>query len=252
MRLARSARWRAGLFVVTATVALSLLASSAEAQRRRRRAEPEPEPEPAAASPATIVLIGESPGAEVLVDEQPAGTLPLSAPLTVEPGRHTLRIRRAGYTEYTEVITLGPSESYDVFVDLMALAEVLEVGSTPEGAHVFVDETFLGDTPTEVELLGGAHRIRLVLPGYEEVTREIEAVAGTRDRLHVELVPIPPDDGEQWYESPLTWVGVGGGLVAVGVVVTVVAVVLSDQSVSQESEFCQGGTYPCFRVETRF
>jgi hypothetical protein len=252
MWFAREAGWRAAIVAVVAAVAVSLLGSPAEAQRRRRRADPEPEPEPVAASPATIVLIGEAPGAEVLIDEQVAGTLPLSAPLTVEPGRHTLRIRRAGYTEYTEVITLGPSESYDVFVDLMALAEVLEVGTTPEGAHVFVDETFLGDTPTEVELLGGAHRIRLVLPGYEEVTREIDAVAGTRDRLLVELVPIPPDDGEQWYESPLTWVGVGGGLVAVGVIVTVVAVVLTDQSVSQESEFCQGGTYPCFRVETRF
>jgi hypothetical protein len=231
-------------------LAVSLVAGQAEAQRRRRR-DPEPTPE-VASGPATVVLIGESPGAEVLVDEQVVGTLPLTEPLQVDPGRHTLRIRRPGFTEYTEVVNLGPGESYDVFVDLMALSQVVEVSTTPEGAHVFVDETFLGDTPTEVELLDGTHRLRISLPGYEEVTREMTSVAGTRETLTLELVAIPPDDGEQWYESPITWIAVGGGLVAVGIIVTVIAVVVSDGSVSQESRFCTGGMYPCFRVETRF
>lgn len=243
------ARWRAVGLALLGVLVLSLVTAGAEAQRRRRR---DPEPEPTPAGPATIVLIGESPGAEVLVDEQVVGTLPLGEPLTVEPGRHTLRIRRPGYTEYTEVINLGPGESYDVFVDLMALSEVVEVSSTPEGAHVFVDETFLGDTPTEVELLDGSHRLRISLPGYEEITRDVTAVAGRRETMSFDLVLIPPDDGEQWYESPITWIAVGGGLVAVGIIVTVIAVVVSDSSVSQEQRFCEGGMYPCFRVETRF
>jgi hypothetical protein len=224
-------------------------AGSAEAQRRRRR---DPEPPPVEETlPATIVLIGESPGAEVLIDEQIVGTLPLGAPLTVTPGSHTLRIRRPGYTEYTEVVTLGSGESYDVFVDLMALSQVLEVESTPPGAHVFVDETFLGDTPAEIELLDGGHRLRVSLPGFEEITREFNAVAGTRETLTFELTAIV-DDGEQWYESPITWIAVGGGLVAIAVIAVVIAVVVADGEASQEDRFCTGGMFPCFRVETRF
>lgn len=241
----------AAVWALALLVALSSLAGTAEAQRRRRR-DPEPPPAAADVTPGSIVLIGDSPGAEVLVDEQVLGTLPLDGPLAVAPGTHTLRIRRPGYTEYTEVVTLAPGESYDVFVDLMALSQVLEVESTPAGAHVFVDETFLGDTPTEIELLDGSHRLRISLPGFEEITRDVTAVAGSRETLTFELSAIPLDDGEQWYESPFTWIGVGGGLVAIAVIAVVIAVVVADGEASQTDRFCTGGAFPCFRVETRF
>jgi hypothetical protein len=239
-------RWsRFGIGFALFAVFLSFVsASSAEAQRRRRR-----DPTPAAPSgPATILLIGEAPGAEVLLDEAVVGTLPLDGPLTVEPGTHTLRIRRAGYTEYTEVITLAAEESYDVFVDLMALSQVLEVETNPEGAHVFVDEIFLGDTPTEVELLDGTHRLRVSLPGFEEVSQELTAVAGAREHLSFELVAIPLDDGEQWYESPITWIAVGGGLVAVAIIAVVIAVVVGESEGNQSDRFCAGLMNPCINV----
>lgn len=241
-------RWsRFGVGLALFTVFLMLItAGSAEAQRRRRR---DREATPATPSgPATIVLIGESPGAEVLIDEAVIGTLPLDGPLTVEPGTHTLRIRRPGYTEYTEVITLAAEESYDVFVDLMALSQVLEVETNPDGAHVFVDEIFLGDTPTEIELLDGSHFLRVSLPGFEEVTRELTAVAGAHERLSFELVAIPLDDGEQWYESPITWIAVGGGLVAIAVIAVVIAVVVGESEGSQADRFCAGLTNPCINV----
>lgn len=246
-RWLRSVRPLVGLLALCAFLVSVLGASTAEAQRRRRRREEEPAV-PAATTPATIVLIGEAPGAEVLIDEHVVGTLPLGEALSVEPGTHTLRIRRPGFTEYTEVVTLGPGESYDVFVDLMALSQVLEVESTPPGAHVFVDETFLGDTPAEIELLDGSHRLRVSLPGFEEITRDITAVAGARETLTFELVAIPLDDGEQWYESPWTWVGIGGGLVAIAVIAIVIAVVVTDNEASQTDRFCAGGMYPCFVV----
>lgn len=241
----RCSRFGVGLALFTAFLMLST-AGSAEAQRRRRR---DREPTPTAPSgPATILLIGEAPGAEVLIDEAVVGTLPLDGPLTVEPGTHTLRIRRAGYTEYTEVITLAAAESYDVFVDLMALSQVLEVETNPEGAHVFVDKIFLGDTPTELELLDGTHRLRVSLPGFEEVSRELTAVAGAHEHLSFELVAIPLDDGEQWYESPITWIAVGGGLVAVALIVVVIAVVAGQSGGTQSGRFCEGLMNPCINV----
>ncbi len=244
MSALRWSRFGVGLALFTAFVLVGT-ASSAEAQRRRRR---DPPPAATPSGPATILLIGDAPGAEVLVDEAVIGTMPLDGPLTVEPGTHTLRIRRAGYTEYTEVVTLGPEESYDVFVDLMALSQVVEVETNPEGAHVFVDEIFLGDTPTEVELLDGTHRLRVSLPGFEEVSQEITAVAGSREHLSFELVAIPIGDGEQWYESPITWIAVGGGLVAIAVIAVVIAVVVGDSQGSQSDRFCSGLMNPCITV----
>jgi len=244
MSALRWSRFGVGLALFT-VLSMFLTASSVEAQRRRRR---DPPPVAAPSGPASIVLIGSAPGAEVLVDEAVVGILPLDVPLSVEAGTHTLRIRRAGYTEYTEVITLAPEESYDVFVDLMALSQVLEVETNPEGAHVFVDEIFLGDTPTEIELLDGTHRLRVSLPGFEEVSQDLAAVAGAREHLSFELVAIPLDDGEQWYESPITWIAVGGGLVAIAIIAVVIAVVVGGNEGTQGSRFCAGLMNPCITV----
>ncbi len=47
------------------------------------------------ATGATLVITG-SPGAQVTVDGQPVGTLPLDSPLTVTLGRHTVAAERPG------------------------------------------------------------------------------------------------------------------------------------------------------------
>jgi hypothetical protein len=229
---------------------VALVPATADAQRRRCDRDRDRETAAPVATEGTLRFTGDYPGAEVLVDEASVGTMPLD-PVTVPTGSHTIRIRRPGYSEYTDVVTVEGGAETEVWVDMLALSEVLEVETTPAGAHVFVDETFLGDTPTEVELIDGDRTIRLVLPGYEEVTRTVTAVAGTRETLHVDLEAIPEDDGEQWYESPITWGAVGGGVAAV-VIVVVVVVVATSSSGSQLDQFCSGGMQPCVRVPVTF
>lgn len=244
----------ASLVAFACALAVLTPASDADAQRRRRRDRDRDREETAEAAPAAtegaLMFTGDYAGAEVLVDEELVGTMPLD-PVMVAPGSHTLRIRLAGYSEYTDVVAVVAGEITDVWVDMIALSEVLAVETTPAGAHVFVDGTFLGDTPTEVELIDGERTLRLVLPGYEEATRTVTAVAGTHDTLTLTLSAIPEDDGEQWYESPITWGAVGGGVALVVVIIVIVAVA-TQSSGSQLDQFCAGGMQPCIRLDVTF
>jgi hypothetical protein len=49
-------------------------------------------------------------GAAILVDREPAGTLPLERPLQVAPGTHTVRITMAGYHSQVHRIEAGGDE----------------------------------------------------------------------------------------------------------------------------------------------
>lgn len=209
---------------VSAVVLTTLLASSVtvEAQRRRRRRR--------ARGPATLTIQTTVEGAEVIIDEETVGFTPVD-PQTLEPGQHTVRVRRPGFTEFDDVVNLDAGQELTLDVPLIALAMIATVRSTPDGARVFVDGTFRGNTPIELELPDGDHSVRVVAPLYMEQIREVSARAGETDLIEFELERIPeellnPPDPE-WYEEPLTWILVGAGALVVAAVVVIVAVVLS-------------------------
>lgn len=233
-------------FVVVAVSAVG--PADAGAQRRRTP------PRDTGPQTGTLVIQSEQSGAEVLVDEQPVGTTPLD-PLELEPGSHTVRVRMPGFTEFTDVVTITRGRSTDVPVELLALSQVLSVVTEPAGARVFVDGTFMGETPVEFDLLEGAHSIRVTHGGYEEVIREVTAQAGHREELSLTLValpePPPVDDTEEWFESPVTWLAVGGAAVAIAAAIVIIVVVTSESAASQIDQFCAqpGG---CIRVMPGF
>ena len=216
-------------------VAASLvLAGPVDAQRRRGR-DTARQP-PTAAQPTRVVFDLLPDGAEVLIDESSVGVGPLG-PVDVEPGEHSVRVRLQGFTEYTDVVTVARGQELHVPVDLIPLAHVLAVTSTPPGARLFVDDRFAGETPTDVELIDGEHALRLSLRGFEDTLRTLTAVAGQRDTWAVELVAIPEQAPPQWYEDPIVWIVAGASVVAVAVLAIVIAVV-AQPSDSQLDQFC--------------
>ncbi|AKF06896.1 PEGA domain-containing protein [Sandaracinus amylolyticus] len=226
---------------------LGVLVWSAPVDAQRRRT-------PRAPAQGTLALQATQAGAEVFVDEQPVGTTPLD-PITLAPGSHTVRVRMAGYTEFTDVVHVAAGQRTEVSVELFPLSQVLAVTTEPPGAHVYVDGDFMGDTPVEFDLLEGAHSLRVAHRGYADVVRQIEARAGTREELQLTLEALPPEmlsdtpDTTEWYEEPVTWIAIGGGAVAIAVAITVIAVVTTSEQGSELQSFCElpGG---CFRVET--
>jgi hypothetical protein len=219
-------------------VVMTAFAAEASAQRRQR--------------PGRLTVMTTVEGAEVLVDEESVGTTPLAEPIELPPGQHTVRVRRPGYTEFTDVARIQPNQTTEIMADLMALAMVLTVRTMPEEARVFVDGTFRGTTPTEVELIEGAHTIRITHPTHRETTREITAVPGQTELIDVELEPIPEAElraatTTEWFEDPIVWIGIGSGAVALAVIIVLIAV-LAPQS-SQLDEYCGGDAgNDCIRI----
>ena len=227
-----------------ALVAVSLVglmlgaAADANAQRRRRRR---------ARGPGQVVINSTVEGAEVLIDEESVGFTPLEGPLELEPGAHTVRVRRAGYTEYDGVVQVQAGATETVEVDMIALGMVLTVRSEPDEARVFVDGTFRGTTPIELELNEGEHSLRITAPRFQEAIRQIQARAGETDLVTVTLEAIPEEllnpSTPEWYEEPLPWILIGGGAVAVAVAIILIAVFT--QTSSQFTEYCGEGDELC-------
>ena len=57
--------------------------------------------------------------------------------------------------------------------------ESLAVSSNPDGAEVYLDSAFIGNTPATLKLKPGKHTIVLKLSGYKEWSREIAAEPGS-------------------------------------------------------------------------
>ena len=60
---------------------------------------------------------------------------------------HTLLIRREGFTDQTQPITLAAGEKKTLAIQLQPLPGQLTVRSTPPGAQVFLDNELVGTTP---------------------------------------------------------------------------------------------------------
>jgi hypothetical protein len=97
---------------------------------------------------------------------------------------------------------------------------VVSVDSSPAGASVLVDGEVVGVTPYEGTIPLGTHGIRVEKPGYAPRKHRLEAVAGMREQISVDLqaVSVRDDRLRPWGWSAL---GVGLATVATGVTLLV-------------------------------
>jgi hypothetical protein len=193
-------------------------------------------------------------GAEVFVDGNPVGTIPLKSPLRLGVGKHTLKIVKKGFTEYLDVFSITRAQKTELEIDLLPYAGVLDLSANVKEASVYIDGKYSGTTPLELELLIGKRTVRLKAPGYDDALKQIHSVAGKRQSLALVLKPLPlmePASSSpaiaappKWYERWYVWAG-AASLVSALTVAIVVPVVLSNQDPTDD--FCQ----PCdFRWQT--
>src|SRR5690606_21510282 len=127
-------------------------------------------------------------------------------------------------TEFTDVVTARARQRIELPVDLLALSMVLTVRTEPDDARVFVDDTFRGTTPIELELIEGERPIRITHPNHREVIRQLVAIPGQTEALNRALELLPPSERArqpEWFEDPLLWVGVGAGAAALATLIVV-------------------------------
>jgi hypothetical protein len=63
----------------------------------------------------------------------------------------------------------------------------VQVVSTPDGADVYSDGSFLGNAPSTLKLAPGKHTVRVTSSGYKEWSREITVQAGSDVKLNAAL-----------------------------------------------------------------
>lgn len=63
----------------------------------------------------------------------------------------------------------------------------VNVSTNPDGADVYVDDQFHGNSPAIVKLAPGKHTIRVKMSGYKDWSREISAEAGSEAHLTADL-----------------------------------------------------------------
>jgi hypothetical protein len=225
----KSSQWR----VVTPLVSLVLavvMATPAFGERRRRR------------GPrfGWIEVVSLTIGAEVFVDGEQVGVVPMADRVRVPVGEHSVKVSKRGFTQHLEVVRVRPRRAATVEADLLALSGILQVSANVPGARVFVDGEYLGDAPVEREVSPGERVLRLAQPGYHEYERPVVVVAGEFQEVQAELIQLPTEAPppvtvfeapRRWYERWWVWTIVGAVVVATAVLVPVL--------LARESDYCQ-------------
>jgi hypothetical protein len=137
---------------------------------------------------ATVDLTANQAGATVLVDGEAVGTTPLTAPLTVDLGRHTIALKKARF-ELAEQTIETPGGSTTAV--LITLHEQRHVGhllvTADESATIVVDGSFAGEGRYDGQLAPGAHEVRVTKPGKMPYEAGIDLRDGETRTIQVTL-----------------------------------------------------------------
>jgi hypothetical protein len=114
------------------------------------------------------------------VDGRRIGPAPQSVELGA--GAHAIRVEKEGFRVFERRVQIIPGRTLKLEARLEAMAPRLRVEADVSGAQVFLDRTFVGETPVtvrEVEL--GEHRLNVSAEGYEIHTEMIEVGSGLNE-----------------------------------------------------------------------
>jgi hypothetical protein len=178
--------------------------------------------------------------AEVYVDGEQVGVIPLDEPIQLSVGEHRVKVSKRGFTQHLEVVRIKRRQTVTVEADLLALSGVLRVeASTPE-ARVFLDDDYVGDAPIEYEADPGEHVVRVSELGYHDFTETVEVIAGEEVSVTATLERLPPEEDptiaeppreRRWFEQWWVWTIVGAVVVATAVAVPV--------ALTQQGDVCE-------------
>lgn len=130
--------------------------------------------------------------AGVILDGEKLGMTPLTAP-DLSYGSHSVVIEKLGYESIVDTISVKAPKSSRKFT-LTAIAGILSVESTPQGAIIYLDGNTIGQNPPEgvstpavMEVQPGMHTISLKKDGYATYTESFTAHAGEKKTISATL-----------------------------------------------------------------
>ncbi|HRT28839.1 MAG TPA: PEGA domain-containing protein [Kiritimatiellia bacterium] len=121
----------------------------------------------------TMALTSDPEGAEVLINGIARGRTPCRID-RIPGGTVTVKIQAEGFQPHTREISLAAGEVQNVDVRLTPLPGTLRVVSIPEGARVYIDDEYKGDTPFDLKNAEPkTYRVRVERAGHEPLARDV-------------------------------------------------------------------------------
>lgn len=194
-------------------------------------AAPPKKKDPAHAQPsadkATITVSSLTRGAEVFLNDEKVGEVPLKGPLQVQPGEtYSIRLQKRGYAPVVETVMAGAGQDSQVEADLVPTMGVLRIDCNVLRAQVTLSGKTIGRTPFDGDVPPGKHELRIAAPGYLQETRPFEIEAGKEQKLDFTLQPVPApvvmEDDKSIFARWWFWTAIGAVVVG-GVTAGVVA-----------------------------
>ncbi len=131
--------------------------------------------------------------AEVYLDNVYRGTTPLNLD-RITSGQHWIKFIMSGYQEWSSYISVSPSRTTTVSADLVPYPSYgsISVYSDPQGAKLYLDNTYKGLTPLFIEKISpGQYWVKLVKSGYQDWEKNITVSPALTRTISADLVPLP-------------------------------------------------------------
>ncbi|MFA7204490.1 MAG: PEGA domain-containing protein, partial [Candidatus Caldatribacteriota bacterium] len=132
-------------------------------------------------------------GAAVYLDNDFKGNTPLDIK-NLETGQYNLKMILAGYEDWNSTVVVLPVLTVRISADLVPSQKKVEefgsisVNSNPQGAKVYLDNNYTGDTPLNIRNVPvGRHNIRVELSGFEDWVTNITVSASQVERISMDL-----------------------------------------------------------------
>lgn len=176
-----------------------------------------------AASETGVVIYSLTNGADIVIDGILVGTVPFEGLIALEPGQHTIQVRKRGFAERTEIVDLRRGDELELELDLVPFSGVVRVTSNLPAADLWVDGRPYGPIPFDGEIPIGEHVVRAVALGHVPVERQLQVEAGQEYTLHFDLpiadTPPPavteaPSIFQRWWFWTAAGVALAGGVAA--------------------------------------
>lgn len=138
------------------------------------------DPAQAESRTGTLRIEGEPADALVFINDEPKGKM-----VELPVGRYRIRIQKKYYETQELEHEIGQNRHDRITYALRRATAALAVGSSPEGAEVYLDEQLKGRTPLRLEVEQGPHKLRVVMKGFRDHVEDVDVF---REAMEVKAV----------------------------------------------------------------
>ncbi len=143
---------------------------------------------PMAEKQFSYLKINVKPWAKIYIDDRYIETTPISQPIKVTAGVHSVKLENPDFKVWKRKITFAPGQTFDMNIELDAKDGFLKLTVKP-WADVYIDGKYYETTPIAkpIKLSAGKHTLRLENTSFKTLEQQIMIPAGKMLKKYVEL-----------------------------------------------------------------